>query len=272
MGGFDLEPTERRGHARDLAYEAAESGYDVIVAAGGDGTVHEVVNGLYRAAKPDVKLGIIPIGSGNDFAFGMGLLDDLETAVTRLYYGSPQAIDLAVVTDDHGRSAVFHNNFGVGLDANVVIRTEAITNVHGFMMYLWGVLKTIALDFYLVPFDFSFDNEQVTQEALLMSFGLGPRHGGGFLLTPDANQRDGLIDTCLVHPMNRLTAIRLLIDSTKGTHIHSDRVTMRQNKRIEVRSKTAMPIHIDGEVFAQPADNVHKVTVLCLPAAMQVMV
>ena len=101
---------------------------------------------------------------------------------------------------------------------------------------------------------------------------VGPRGGGGFLMTPDAKWDDDLIDTCLVNPVGRLTMLYMLTRVMKGTHVTSRHVSMRQNQRITAWSSSPMPIYVDGEMFAYPRDNVHQVTITSLPAAVQVMV
>ncbi|MFQ5401527.1 MAG: diacylglycerol/lipid kinase family protein [Anaerolineae bacterium] len=271
FGGLDVVLTERPGHGRELARSAADDGYDLVVAAGGDGTVHEVVNGLVQGDKADVRLGVIPIGSGNDFAYGLGIPLDLEAAVARLFQGQPRRVDLARVEDDRGRYAFFDNNLGIGFDAIVVIKTESITRVHGFLMYFLSVLQTIAFYYQTPRLEVRFDDEAVAQEVLFLSMGIGPRGGGGFFLTPDAVQDDDLIDSCTVNPIGRLTMLSMLSQAIKGTHVNSRHVTMRRNRRIIIRASTPMPIHLDGEVFAYPQDNVRRLTVTSVPAAIEVM-
>jgi YegS/Rv2252/BmrU family lipid kinase len=270
--GLDLVVTDRAGHASELARLAAGEGYDVVVAAGGDGTVHEVVNGLKQELDSGVKLGVIPIGSGNDFAHGLNIPEDIPLAVERIFCGHCRSIDLAAVEDDRGITRLFGNNLGIGFDANVVIRVKAITRLHGFARYFWGVLKTLVLDFRPFRFEMRFDDESLSQDVLFVAFGLGPRHGGGFLLTPTAQKDDNLIDTCTVRPMSRLMALFLLSSAVHGTHIQKSQVTMRQNQQIEISSGEPLPVHIDGEVFAFPHDNVHRLTISSVPDAIEVMV
>lgn len=271
-GDLDIFPTQRPRHATELAAAAREEGYDMVAAAGGDGTVHEVVNGLVRGDKATLPLGIIPIGSGNDTAFGMGFKESAEESVERLFKGLPRVLDLARVTDDRGKSEVAINNWGIGFDAIVVMRTETITRVHGFAMYFGAVLQTI-LFYYQNPYlEVSFDGEIVNQQSLFLYGGLGTRGGGGFLLTPDASWEDNLIDTCMVNPISRIQMLQMLSSAMKGTHTSSRHVTMRKNQHITIKSSMPMPIHLDGEMFAYPRDNVRQVTVTSLPAAIQVMV
>lgn len=270
---LDMFPTQYPGHGTELAAAAVAEGYDLVVAAGGDGTVNEVINGLVGTGdRATLPLGIIPIGSGNDLAYGLGIREAPEEAVQRLFTGTPRTIDLARVTDDRGQSRVFQNNLGIGFDAIVVMRTETITLVQGFLMYLTAVLQTIAF-YYETPFlEMTFDGEPVNQRALFVYAGVGPRGGGGFLITPDARWDDDRIDTCVVNPVGRLTMLYMLTRVMKGTHVTSRHVTMRRNRAITVRSAAPMPIYVDGEMIAYPRDNVREVSLVSLPAAAQVMV
>lgn len=271
-GDLTIVPTQYPKHATELARAAAGEGFDLVAAAGGDGTVNEVINGLVQGDKASLPLGIIPIGSGNDLAYGLGIQHDPETALRRIFEGRPMTVDLARVTDDRNQSAVFGNNLGIGFDAIVVMRTETVTRVHGFLMYLIAVLQTIAF-YYDTPYaEMRFDDEVVRQRILFLYAGIGPRGGGGFLLTPDAKPDDGLIDTCMVNPVSRHTMLYMLTKVMKGTHVTSKHVKMRQNREIAVRSATAMPIYVDGEMFCYPRDDVHQVTITCLPAALQIMI
>lgn len=270
-GELDIFPTQRPRHAIELAASAAGEGYDLVVAAGGDGTVHEVVNGIVRDDRATLPLGIIPIGSGNDTAFGLGIHEEPEQAVERIFNGTLQTLDLARVTDDRGKSELFLNNLGIGFDAIIVMRTETITRLHGFAMYFAAVLQTILFYYHTPYLEITFDEEKVNQRSLFLYGGLGPRGGGGFLMTPDARWDDGLIDTCLVNPVGRLTMLNMLTRVMKGTHVTSPHVTMRQNRAITVRSNSPMPIHLDGEMFAYPRDNVRQVSVAIIPAALQIM-
>ncbi len=269
-GGLDLIVTERPRHAQELALQAADDGYDIIVAAGGDGTIHEVVNGLV-ASQSDAKLGVIPIGSGNDFAYAMGISTDLATAVSQLFNGTPRTIDLARIEDAKGRYQFVDNNIGIGFDAMVVVQTEAITRIHGFLMYFIAVLRTITFYYQTPHLEMRFDDEKHAQDVLFLAMGIGARGGGGFFLTPDARHDDDLIDSCTVNPVGRMTMLGMLSRAIKGTHTNSRHVTMRQSQRITIKANMPLPIHVDGEMFAYPKDDIRHVTITSLPAVLQVV-
>lgn len=272
FGSVEVVPTEYPGHAASLARTAVNEGYDLVVAAGGDGTISDVVNGLVHGTRASTRLGIIPIGSGNDLAWDLGVAMDIETAVSRLFSNEIKTLDLARIEDDLGRYRIVDNNLGVGFDATVVIETERITRLYGFAKYLLATFRTIAFYYDTPRLTITFDDETISQETLFITFGLGRRHGGGFLLTPDADHTDNLIDTCMVDPINRVTMLRTIVAAMKGAHTNKSFVAMRQNEQIIVKSDSPMPIHTDGEVFAYPKDNVRQITVTSLPAAIEVLV
>jgi YegS/Rv2252/BmrU family lipid kinase len=270
-GPVDLVSTERNGHAFELAREAADQGYDMVISAGGDGTAHEIINGLFQDGHSAVKLGLIPIGSGNDFAYGLNLINVPKFAIKQIFTGEPRAIDLARLDDGSGRSELACNGIGIGFDATITIQSQMITRMHGFPMYLLATLRTIALYYQTPALQVLFDDLRVEQKALLLAIGLGPRIGGGFLLTPDALFDDALLDSCMVNPVGRATMLRMLPKVMRGTHVESRHVTMRRSHTISIVSDMPLPIHIDGEIFAYPDDDVRSFTVTSLPAALQIM-
>lgn len=272
-GDVDVALTQAPGHAAILAHEAAEAGYERIGVAGGDGTVHEAVNGLMRTAAADrPALGLIPIGSGNDYAFGAGLLLPPWAAIERLFTGEVQAMDLAELVDNRGQRRLVCNGIGIGFDAAIAIATSKIKRLHGFAAYFVGALQTIALHYERPHFKVRFDDETVTQPSLLLAIGVGPRIGGGFLLTPEATFDDGLLDSCLVDPVGRLTMLQMLPRVMKGTHITEDIVQMRRSRTIELHSDLPLPVHLDGEIFATTADRVQQLTIRTVPGALPVIV
>ena len=263
--------TERPGHAVELAREAVDKGAELMIAVGGDGTVHETVNGMVEGGKSKATLGIIPIGSGNDLAFGMGYSKDLNEAVSTVYKGRRQWIDLARLEDDQGRSRLATNGIGIGFDATVTIQSRTITRIHGFPMYALATLRTIALYFQAPKARIHFDDELVEQQILLLAIGLGPRVGGGFYLTPDALHDDDLLDSCTVNPVSRPTMLSMLPRVMRGSHTTSKHVKMCRSLVVDIESELPLPIHVDGEIFAYPDDNVRRLTVTSLAKGLPVM-
>ena len=271
-GGLDVVRTEAPGHAVVLAQLAAEAGYERIAAAGGDGTAHEVANGLMAvpsSRRPPMAL--ISMGSGNDYAFGLGMLAPAPAAVGRLFQGEPRLLDLAEVVNNRGQRRYVINGVGIGFDAAVAIATSKIRRIRGFAAYLVAALQTIALHYDRPHLELQFNDGHVRQKSLMLSIGVGPRIGGGFLLTPDAAFDDGQLDSCLVDPIGRLTMLRMMPKAMKGQHTTAPFVKMRRGESVEVRSDRPLPIHVDGEIFATPEDGVTKLSIQSIPAALPVI-
>ncbi len=265
--------TQSPGHAAILARAAAEAGYERIGVAGGDGTIHEIANGL-MSLPPEQRpaVGLIPIGSGNDYAAGLGLQAPLAASLERLVNGEPRLLDLAEVVDNHGRTRYACNGIGIGFDAAIAIAASKIKRLHGFVAYFAGALQTIALNYQLPHFELVFDGEAVRQPSLLLAIGVGPRIGGGFRLTPEAAFDDGLVDSCLVNPVGRATMLRMMPRVMKGTHITSKVVQMRRSKSVTLRADMPLPIHVDGEIFATADEDVRELAIQTLPQALKVIV
>ena len=146
---YDLVCTERPWHAAELAQEAAKSGYDVVVAAGGDGTLNEVLNGLIlakQAGVDGVALGALSVGRGNDFAYGGGIPHELTEGVRVLAQGQRRTIDVGRVEGGfYPQGRYFGNGVGIGFDAVVGFEAAKLKHVHGFLSYMIAAIKTIFL-------------------------------------------------------------------------------------------------------------------------------
>ena len=144
---YELKLTDRRDHAQVLASQAAESGCELVIAAGGDGTINEVINGLMLAnmnGKNRPTLAVLPVGRGNDFAFGMNIPHDLEEACDLLISGNARRIDVGLVTGgDFPNGRYFGNGIGLGFDAVVGFEAAKIKWLHGAASYLVAVIRTI---------------------------------------------------------------------------------------------------------------------------------
>lgn len=271
LGGADWRGTEYPDHAAEIAAQAA--GYETVVALGGDGTVHEVVNGLMQIpAEKRPRLGIVPIGSGNDFAFAAGvMLKNPQEAMRRALTGTARAVDVAEIMDNHIRREYFVNTCGIGFDGAINIRSREIPFLQGFLMYLTAVLQSILLNFEAPHLKVQYDGGEIDQKIMMLTVGNGPREGGGFITTPTSKVDDGLLDFIYVHQLTRLRLLQLLPKVMKGTHIHEPDVTLKQTTRLVIESDRALPIHIDGELFAPYEANVRRVEINLYPRALQVV-
>ena len=268
---FDVKYTESPGEAAGLARTAAEAGYEMVVPLGWDGTSQEVLNGLMQARRtgPAGTLGVVPVGSGNDFAYGVGIPLDVETAVEHLAAGQTRVIDVGLVHVDGVPNRYFGNGVGIGFDAQVAVESSRVKMLHGFPMYFWALLKTLLLH-YQIPTLTIDDGQRVhTQPALLISISNGQRYAGGFLLTPRAQVDDGLFDICLADEMGRLKILGFLPKAMQGTHIYEPEVTMSQAQRVVVTSDDDLVAHVDGEILCTAA---HSLEIEIVPHSLRVII
>lgn len=260
-------------HAIELARQAAEEGYDMVIAMGGDGTVHEVMNGLMQVpASKRPMMGVVPIGSGNDFAYSVGITQRADHALAHALKAElAKPVDIGLMTDEHGRKEYFDNTLGIGFDAVVTIRSHKLPIVKGFLMYLTAVIQTIVLNHN--PMEMKIETEAGAWEDKLLMLTLcnGPREGGGFMLAPDAKNNDGEMTSVAVTKVSRATMFRLVPEFMKGTHMNFKQVRMGEFKKMTVTSDLPMYIHADGEIFTSFGSNLKKVDFEILPQALNVV-
>jgi diacylglycerol kinase (ATP) len=271
-GGADWSETVSPTHATELACQAAENGYSLVIAAGGDGTVHEVINGLMQVP-PETRprLGIIPLGSGNDFARSIGIIGSPLETLNKIYTGQPKYMDVGMFELGTGKREYFDNTFGLGFDASVTIYTQRLTYLRGFIMYLAAVLRTIALKLDAPMMHITTDTETWAEETIMLVVCNGPREGGGFLVAPDSDSSDGLLNYASVCRVSRLMMLRLIPEVMNGTHGRFKQVRLGKLHRMQIQAEKPVAIHADGEVIAGFEAQVRNVTVEVVPSAVAIM-
>lgn len=246
---FDLEQTAGPGQAVELARQATLAGYGRLVAVGGDGTLHEVANGLLEMDREkSVVLGLIPGGSGNDFAAALGIPAAPAAACDRLKDGSVRLVDAGRVTVD-GDCRYFVNNVGLGLDAEVTIASTRTRYLRGLALYLSSALPVIAFGRWPYTLQFWINDQERRQPITLLTVANGTRVGGGFFLTPHAKLDDGLFDICYAAGLSRLETLKLLPRAIKGTHLDHPAVTITRSAAVKIVSESGVPAYVDGEVL-----------------------
>ncbi len=263
---FDLEQTGAPGQAVELARQAVRAGYERLVAVGGDGTLHEVANGLLEMGREkSVVLGLIPSGSGNDFAAALGLPAG-PAACARLKEGAARFVDAGRVTVD-GVSRFFVNNVGLGLDAEVTIVSTRSKRLRGLALYLSSALPVIAFGRWPYAMRFSINGHERRQSITLLTVANGTRVGGGFFLTPQAKLDDGLFDICYADGLSRLETLKLLPRAIKGTHLDHPAVTSARSPAVTIVVEDGVPAYVDGEVLCTGG---HHFELEILPGALRV--
>ena len=272
FGGADWSGTVYPTHATELALQAAEAGYPLIIAAGGDGTVHEVVNGLMQVS-PDQRprLGVVPLGSGNDFSHAIGMDRRSAYALRQVFTGQPRRVDVGSLRDEHGRCEYWSNAVGVGFDATVVVRSRSISLFRGFLVYLIGVLQTILLNHDAFHLNIATDQETWEQEMMMLVLCNGSREGGGFFIAPPARPDDGIFHYVGVRQVSRPMMLRLLSEFMKGTHLRMPQVRQGQFHKLELQSNRPLTIHTDGEIFAGFGMDVRRLSAEIIPGAIEIM-
>jgi len=263
--------TQAPEHAIALAGEAASDGHEMVVAVGGDGTVNEVLNGLMRARDRGSAptLGIVPVGSGNDFAWHAGVPIDPVAACQRLFDGRTRVVDVGHIREADGRERYFDNGCGIGFDAVVSLEARRMKWLPGFLVYLVAVLKTLIFHHQAPALAIRFDERELTQRSMMLTIGNGQRHGGLFFVTPDAELDDGLLETCLAGELSRLGILMVLPRFIRGTHVTHQQIQMDRVRRVVVDAPVPLAIHLDGEIFATDA---RRFEISVIPGALRVRV
>jgi lipid kinase YegS len=231
--------TLEAGDATAMTAAAARAGVDVVIAMGGDGTVNEVVNGLDGF---DTPLGIIPLGTANDFAAQAGIPADADHAMDVILRRKPVCIDTASM---NGRRFLNVSTGGVGAEATAETPPDAKESLGPMAYAITGVRKFAELEPYHASFagdGFAFEGE-----FLMFAVGLTRASGGGTLVTPNASVTDGLLDVCVVEAMGRADFARLVLKVKRGEHIGEPGVHYAQVPSIVITSESPLSVNLDGE-------------------------
>ncbi len=243
----DIRITWNPGDGEVLAAEAADSGTDCLIACGGDGTLNEVVNGLDGR---EVPLGVVPLGTANDFARQTGIPEDADHAMDLILRHKPMCIDTASM---NGRRFLNVSTGGVGAEATAETPAEAKASL-GALAYAitavrkWAENETRHATFSSAGFGLDVD---------FLAFAVGSARvtGGGNMMTPDASVTDGLLDLCVIEKMSRRDFARLSLSVKKGEHIGLPGVHYAQLPWLKVVGAVPLSVNLDGEgVEAQVCD------------------
>lgn len=252
-------PGSARGQARALA----EEGCAIVTAAGGDGTVRDVMEGVLGT---DAALAVLPFGTGNDFARSIGLGVDVDAAIEALAAGHRKRIDVARWSrgDDQGH---FLNVAGCGFDAVVADRVNrGFKRLRGKWAYIAGVVRTLAT-YRATCVTIRADGDLIDTRAMLCAFANAKSYGGGMLVAPTADLGDGLLDLILVRELSRTEFLRTFPRVFKGTHLSHPKVIHRTFRVLTIESDPPVPYLLDGELLGPGPLRIEVV-----PSALEVIV
>ena len=263
--------TTKQGEAKELAMTAARDNCPVII-VGGDGSVHEAVNGILSSGSR-VPLGIIGAGSGNDFAWNtLKLPRDPAHSVEKAFNGQLIEVDAGVVNGSY-----FANSFSVGLDADIAVSVDRMKNIpfmSGARLYYAATVKQLLLGYRNCPwlsFQLLAEDGSITQiqskRFVLIAVTNGPTYGAGFRINPKANHTDGLFDVCTIDYAPLLRALKLLPVVKKGEHLGLPEVTCYLAKSVSIESQHCVNVQMDGETSYSNSYSVEN-----LPAALLIRV
>ncbi|MFO7768174.1 MAG: diacylglycerol kinase family lipid kinase [bacterium] len=242
----ELLETEAPGHATELARRAHREGAELIIAAGGDGTVHEVAQGVWGT---DAVLGVLPLGSGNDFATSHRIPRDLEAAARVLTGGPVRVTDVGRFGD-----RAYFNTMGIGFTVEVTAQSRRLKRLRGIPLYLAAVMKSFA-SYASIPLEIETPGFHRERPTYFITVAIGVCEGGGFHLTPDALTDDGLFDVCIVDHVSTPTALRILPRALKGTHTGHETVTMLRVPTIRISAPHDIFVHADGQLYDTGRDT-----------------
>jgi len=270
---YDLVRTENPGHGIELTRQAVKDGYKTIVAAGGDGTVNEVINGLMQCKLEGLvlpPLGVLSVGRGNDFAGSMGIPADLEAGVQALVDDHRRTIDIGrVMGGIYPEGRYFGNCVGVGFDAITTIEVHKLPRWGGFIGFLMAVLKTVFLYNKAPMATTVYDEKTLTQRSLLISIMNGRRLGGGFQMAPNSKPDDGLFDLCIAEQMSSFKVIMMIPHFTRGDQATQPSIKTGQAAHITITALDGpLPAQTDGEIIC--VDGTH-LEVEALPRQLEII-
>ncbi len=272
---FDSVLTNAQGHAITLAKEAVTAGRTTIISVGGDGTLNEVVNGIFslpEQARTDVTVGVIPLGTGADFVRTLGLPRTWQEACSRLLDDKTRVIDIGKMTyagREGAESRYFVNVAGLGFDGEVVSRTNtsATKRLGGTIPYFTNLVITLVT---YTNKDVSVcldDDKEIPGRMNSVIVANGQWFGGGMWIAPDARPDDGLFDIVIIGDVGKVELLQTMPRVYKGTHLTHPKLTSARAREVRVASQQDMWLQADGESLGRAP-----VTFTMLPLALRLKI
>lgn len=252
---FEHDITEAQGHAVELAKSAVGKGYKLIVSVGGDGTINEIVNGLYETGEiKDVELGIIGTGTGSDYIRTIGVSKHYQESCQHLMHPVKICVDLGIVEAIDSKQTskrLFANLAGLGFDAEVVrATTKTFKSLGGKPAYLTGLLTTF-MTYKNRDVSLTIDGKKEDRKICTIMMSNGKYGGGSMLMAPEADPKDGLFDVLIIGDITKPDLLRSIPRIYHGTHLTHPKVTLKRAKVVEIHTESHMSIQADGELLGE---------------------
>ncbi len=245
-GGYKVLTTNAPIHAKKLAHDAIAAGASTIVSIGGDGTIQEVISGMINS---NVKFGVIPSGSGNDFIKSMGIKDKLSTPeyIDIIKKGKSKLIDAIQMTTE--TSNYFYVNIGsVGIDAAIASDAVKYKKRFGKLAYVASTLEN-TMTYSPSQMKITIDGREMNDTYTLAAVCNGCAYGGGYMIAPQAKNEDGLITVCLIKKLSKLAMTALFPTILMGKHHRLKEVEFINCKEINIQYSGRQKVNIDGNIL-----------------------
>ena len=260
---FDVTATSAPLDAVKLA-EKATTKYSTVIAVGGDGTVHEVVNGLLRASSEGetITLGVVPLGNGDDFAKMVppqtkigGKAFDWRIAIEKIAKGQTKMFDIGrmssdqLLSDRDNKPQYFMNGMDIGFGAQAALNfTKVPIFLTGMAAYLAAIMKTL-VDYHIPKVTIQIDDQEAFEQSTTMTAITNGRcFGSGFWVCPEAQVDDGLLDVMVTQSVGRLKIMRLIPKIMKGTHVNEPILKSYRARRVYIKAQQPFVVEADGEI------------------------
>ena len=254
---FSYSFTEYRKHEVILVDKAIEQGYRNIISVGGDGTLHHVVNGIMKQRyikTSKIKLGVIPLGTGNDWIKTYNIPNSIEKSIDIIKKNSTIFQDIGCITLQNGKKEYFNNLGGIGYDGYVVKNLNYLKKIGSLAFLLSGLYSLFS--YKKTKYSISIKNKTIQEKCLMIIFGICKYSGGGLRITENPNPTDGLLDITIVKDISFFDVLINLPKLYNGTIVHHKKVDNYKVKDVKIINNYNSIIEADGEIIGNDSLNV----------------
>ena len=254
---FSYSFTEYRKHEVILVDKAIEQGYRNIISVGGDGTLHHVVNGIMKQRyikTSKIKLGVIPLGTGNDWIRTYNIPNSIEKSIDIILKNTTVLQDIGCITLLNGKKEYFNNLAGTGYDGYVVKNLNYLKKMGSLAFLVSGLYSLFS--YKKTKYKIIINNKTINEQCLMILFGICKYSGGGLRITKDPNPKDGLLDITIVKNISFLDLLFNIPKLYNGDIIHHRKVTNYKTRELKILDNYNSTIEADGEIIGNGSLNV----------------
>ena len=254
---FSYSFTEYRKHEVILVDKAIEQGYRNIISVGGDGTLHHVINGIMKQRyikTSKIKLGVIPLGTGNDWIRTYNIPNSIEKSIDVILKNTTVLQDIGCITLLNGKKEYFNNLAGTGYDGYVVKNLNYLKKMGSLAFLVSGLYSLFS--YKKTKYKIIINNKTINKQCLMILFGICKYSGGGLRVTKDPNPKDGLLDITIVKNISFLDLLFNIPKLYNGDIIHHRKVTNYKTRELKILDNYNSTIEADGEIIGNGSLNV----------------